>query len=332
MPGKQIDTTQLITDIQNGDRFALSKAITLIESKNPTHRAQAITLLEKIPESNNETIRIAITGSPGAGKSTFIESFGQYLIKQGKKVAILAIDPSSQLSKGSILGDKTRMQSLSHDPNAYIRPSPAGETLGGVAQHTRETIVLCEKAGYDVVLIETVGVGQSEYEVAKMVDFFMLLLIPGSGDRLQGLKRGIVEMADLVFVNKADGDRAQMAKLTQAEFQNALHLYPARSNGWAPQVITGSALESIGVDDCWEQIKSFVETVGKEQIIANRRRQNKHWFEDRLADWLKDTILSHKEVNAAFVKYKERIDAGQLNVSRAIEQMQLRIKQLLNEL
>lgn len=250
---KKPSTEDLVSGITNGNITALSRAITLIESTNPTHTKKANEIITAcLPHSNN-AIRIGITGVPGVGKSTFIEAFGIHLTGLGKKVAILAVDPSSSLSRGSILGDKTRMEDLVKDKNAFIRPSPSGDSLGGVARKTRESIILCEAAGFDTIIIETVGVGQSETVVHSMVDFFLLLKLAGAGDELQGIKRGIIEMADAIVINKADGDNLKAAKFAKVEFNRALHLYPEKESGWSPKVSLCSALKQEGISEVWEE-------------------------------------------------------------------------------
>jgi LAO/AO transport system kinase len=249
----------LISGIITGNKTALSRAITIIESNNVDHQKNATEIVNKCLPHANKSIRIGITGVPGVGKSTFIEAFGLHLTSLGKKAAVLAVDPSSTISHGSILGDKTRMEQLVNNPNAFIRPTASGETLGGVARKTRETIVLCEAAGYDVVLIETVGVGQSETAVHSMVDFFLLLKISGAGDGLQGIKRGIMEMADAVVINKADGDNVTKANLAKTEFGRALHLFSEKKSGWIPRVATCSAIENTGIDAVWKIISDYFE-------------------------------------------------------------------------
>lgn len=265
--------------ITAGSTVALSQAITLIESSKKEHQLLAQQIVNfSLPHSGN-SIRIGITGVPGVGKSTFIEAFGTFLTSIGKKVAVLAIDPTSQQSRGSILGDKTRMDKLAVNPNAYIRPSASGKTLGGVGQKTHETILLCEAAGFDVILVETVGVGQSETEVYSMTDFFLLLMIAGAGDELQGIKRGIMEMADTILINKAEGDNLIKAKQASIEYKNALHLFPAKESDWIPKVELCSALENIGIEEAWKIIESYVvktQTTG--YFEENRKRQTKDWF------------------------------------------------------
>ncbi|MEM8848079.1 MAG: methylmalonyl Co-A mutase-associated GTPase MeaB [Bacteroidota bacterium] len=274
-----VSPQHLVNGILKADKAALGKAITLLESSKMEHASMADEVIEKcLPHASN-SVRIGITGVPGVGKSTFIEVFGKTLTGLGKKVAVLAVDPSSSLSKGSILGDKTRMEDLSKDANAFIRPSPSGESLGGVAQKTRETVILCEAAGYDVILIETVGVGQSETVVHSMVDFFLLLKLSGAGDELQGIKRGIMEMADAIAINKADGKNVDRARLAQTEFSRALHLYPPKENEWTPKVLSCSATENTGILEIWDTISDFLEKTKKNgHFQRNRNLQNKNWF------------------------------------------------------
>ena len=265
--------------ITSGSTVALSQAITLIESAKKEHQQLAQQIVNFcLPHSGN-SVRVGITGVPGVGKSTFIEAFGTCLTSIGKKVAVLAIDPTSQQSRGSILGDKTRMDKLAVNPNAYIRPSASGKTLGGVGQKTHETILLCEAAGFDVILVETVGVGQSETEVYSMTDFFLLLMIAGAGDELQGIKRGIMEMADTILINKAEGDNLNKAKQASREYANALHLFPAKESDWIPKVELCSAIEETGIEEAWKIIESYVvktQTTG--YFEENRKRQTKAWF------------------------------------------------------
>ncbi|MEY2629725.1 MAG: GTPase ArgK, partial [Bacteroidota bacterium] len=267
----QPSAAELVNGILAGDISALSRAITLVESTNPSHLAKANDIISACLPHANQSVRIGITGVPGVGKSTFIEAFGKYLTGLGKKVAVLAVDPSSSISHGSILGDKTRMEELVKDPNAFIRPSASGETLGGVARKTRETIILCEAAGFDTIIIETVGVGQSETAVHSMVDFFLLLKIAGAGDELQGIKRGIMEMADAIVINKADGDNIAKAKLAKTEFNRALHLFPAKRSGWVPKVTTCSAYEKTGIDEVWQLISSYFELVKANHYFEEKR-------------------------------------------------------------
>lgn len=288
---------ELISGILKGDKTALSRAITLVESTNPEHLAKANEVIKGcLPHANN-SVRIGITGVPGVGKSTFIEAFGTYLTSIGKKVAVLAVDPSSSISHGSILGDKTRMEELVKDENAYIRPSASGDTLGGVARKTRETIILCEACGFDTIIIETVGVGQSETAVHSMVDFFLLLKISGAGDELQGIKRGIMEMADTIVINKADGDNIAKAKLAKTEFSRALHLFPTKSSGWMPKVTTCSAYEKIGIDAIWEIISEYFEWVKSNHYFDEKRQnQNQFWMMETINEQLKSHFYNHPNV------------------------------------
>ena len=287
----------LLKGILKGDTTALSRGITLIESHNITHKAKADTLVESCLEHQKPSIRIGITGVPGVGKSTFIETLGTYLTTLGKKVAVLAVDPSSSLSKGSILGDKTRMDGLVKNPNAFIRPSAAGDSLGGVARHTREAITLCETAGYDVILIETVGVGQSETAVHSMVDFFLLLKIAGAGDELQGIKRGIIEMADAIIINKADGANLTAAKLAKEEFKRALHFYLAKASGWTPKVAVCSAIENTGIDAAWSIITECIDHLKKEGCFTKKRqKQNTFWLLQSIENQLKDQFFKDEQI------------------------------------
>jgi LAO/AO transport system kinase len=285
---QEISVEALTKGIFNNDKALLAKAITLLESTKAEHYEKANAVIEECLSVPNNSIRLGITGVPGVGKSSFIETLGTTLTSLGKKVAVLAVDPTSSLSKGSILGDKTRMQTLSKDRNAFIRPSPSGNSLGGVAQKTRESIMLCEAAGYDVILVETVGVGQSEIAVHSMVDFFLLLKLSGAGDELQGIKRGIMEMADAIAINKADGTNLERAKLAETEFSRALHLYPPKKNGWAPKVMRCSATENTGIKEIWELVEQFV-TQNKENghFEQNRKTQNKNWFLQTVDEHLK---------------------------------------------
>lgn len=284
----------LLQQLLDGNKTALGRTITLVESNQFSHREKAQQLLEGALPYSQKSIRIGITGVPGVGKSTFIESFGTYLIKQGKKVAVLAVDPSSSVSHGSILGDKTRMENLVTEENAFIRPSASGTSLGGVAKKTRESIILCEAAGFDVILIETVGVGQSETTVHSMTDFFLLLKLAGAGDELQGIKRGIIEMADAIVINKADGDNIKAAREAKLEFNRALQLYPSKESGWKPKVALSSALEQTGIDSVWELIKEF-EKLGKENgfFLKNRKEQNKFWLLQTINEHLKNRFYQN---------------------------------------
>ena len=288
---------ELINGILKGDITALSRAITLVESKNQKHLEKAKTVLNVCLSAANKSVRIGITGVPGVGKSTFIETFGKQLIGSGKKVAILAVDPSSTLSKGSILGDKTRMEALVKEENAYIRPSASGDSLGGVARKTRETIILCEAAGFDTIIIETVGVGQSETAVHSMVDFFLLLKLAGAGDQLQGIKRGIIELADGIVINKADGDNMKRAKLAKVEFNRALHFYPEKASGWQPQVLMCSALENKGITEIWEMIEDYMKlAITNKFFYEKRNEQNKFWLMQTIEEQLKSNFFNNKKI------------------------------------
>lgn len=267
-----LDIDSFVNGILANNRTILSKAITLVESSLPQHQKIAQEIIEYCLPYSGNSIRIGITGVPGVGKSTFIESLGKHLTNQGKKLAVLAIDPSSEKTKGSILGDKTRMEKLSVDDNAYIRPSPSAGSLGGVARKTKEIILLCEAAGFDIIFVETVGVGQSETAVHSMVDFFLLLMLAGAGDELQGIKRGIMEMADAIVINKADGDNVQKANLAKREYANALHLFPPADSGWIPKVETCSAKDKSGIDQVWELIHQY-QTLTKNSGYFNQRRK-----------------------------------------------------------
>ncbi|MFY0714050.1 methylmalonyl Co-A mutase-associated GTPase MeaB [Seonamhaeicola sp. NFXS20] len=298
-----IDTEALITSILNKDIAALSRAITLVESKNPKHLNKANAIIKACLPYANKSVRIGITGVPGVGKSTFIETFGKHLTNLGKRVAVLAIDPSSSLTKGSILGDKTRMEALVRDKNAYIRPSASGDSLGGVARKTRETITLCEAAGFDVIIIETVGVGQSETTVHSMVDFFLLLKLAGAGDELQGIKRGIIEMADAIVINKADGDNLKAAKLAKTEFTRALHLYPEKASNWQPKVTVCSAIENRGISSIWNIISDYVKTTTKNNYFnAKRNEQNKYWLIQTIEQQLKADFFNNPKIKEELQK------------------------------
>ena len=288
----------LVTQILNKDMTALSRSITLIESTNPKHLQKATAIIKACLPHANSSFRIGITGVPGVGKSTFIEALGKHLTSLGKRVAILAIDPSSSLTKGSILGDKTRMEDLVKDPNAYIRPSASGDSLGGVARKTREAIILCEAAGFDTILIETVGVGQSETAVHSMVDFFLLLKLAGAGDELQGIKRGIIEMADAIVINKADGDNIKRAKLAKVEFNRALHLYPEKESGWQPNVAICSALNNEGVSEAWDMIIDYYQlTTANNYFDIRRKEQNKYWLLQTINERLKSNFFNKAIIN-----------------------------------
>ena len=293
----QPTATELITGIFNKNITDLSRAITLVESTNISHLQKANEIINACLPMANKSIRIGVTGVPGVGKSTFIEAFGKHITSLGKKVAVLAVDPSSSISHGSILGDKTRMEDLVQDQNAYIRPSPSGETLGGVARKTRETITLCEAAGFDVIIIETVGVGQSETAVHSMVDFFLLLKISGAGDELQGIKRGIMEMADAIVINKADGDNIKKSQLAKIEFGRALHLFPAKKSGWTATASTCSAYTREGIVAVWETILKFINlTQTNGYFFEKRQEQNQYWMLETINEQLKNNFYNNTEI------------------------------------
>ncbi|GGW33674.1 methylmalonyl Co-A mutase-associated GTPase MeaB [Arenibacter certesii] len=319
---KSPSPSELVAGILKGDISALARAITVIESSSAKHSDQSQEIIKNSLPHSGHSIRIGITGVPGVGKSTFIEAFGSTLTQLGKKVAVLAVDPSSTISKGSILGDKTRMQELVRDSNAFIRPSPAGSSLGGVARKTRESIVLCEAAGYDIILIETVGVGQSETAVHGMTDFFLLLKLAGAGDELQGIKRGIMEMADLIVINKADGKNVEQAKLAKVEFSRALHLYPPKHNGWTPKVRSCSATENTGIGEIWDVIKNFVKkTKLNGYFNSNRKEQNKYWLLQTIDDQLKQEFYQNEKITPLLKKMTSEVVEGKLSPFSAAEKL-----------
>ncbi len=290
---------ELAESLLQGDRRALAKAITLVESTHPVHREQASQLLDRIMPYIGNSIRLGISGVPGVGKSTFIEAFGGHVIEQGHKVAVLAVDPTSAVSGGSILGDKTRMEALSRNDRAFIRPSPAGKTLGGVTRRTRETMLLCEAAGFDVIFVETVGVGQSETAVAEMTDMFLLMLLPGGGDELQGIKRGIMELADLILVNKSDGDQQDVASRTVSDYQMALHFLHPRSRHWQAKVQAISALKNQGVNEVWETVEEYRAALGEAGEIESRRAaQSRAWMWSETADALLSELKANQSVKS----------------------------------
>jgi LAO/AO transport system kinase len=310
----------LVSGITSGNITALSRAITLVESTNLEHTKKANDVITACLPYANNAVRIGITGVPGVGKSTFIEAFGSHLTTQGKKVAVLAVDPSSSLSRGSILGDKTRMEDLVKDKNAFIRPSPSGNSLGGVARKTRESIILCEAAGFDTIIIETVGVGQSETAVHSMVDFFLLLKLAGAGDELQGIKRGIIEMADAIVINKADGDNLKAAKTAKVEFNRALHLYPEKESGWSPKVSLCSALKQEGIAQVWEMITDYIETTTTNLYFeTNRNNQNKFWLLQTIEERLKSNFYNSAKIKAELSAQIKLVEAGKTTPFAAAE-------------
>jgi LAO/AO transport system kinase len=312
--------SELARQVVDGDRRALARAITLVESTRADHRAEAEALLAEVLPHTGGAVRVGISGSPGAGKSTFIEALGIHLVTahpHGEhRVAVLAVDPSSTRSGGSILGDKTRMEQLTRSPDAFVRPSPTGGTLGGVARRTREAMLLCEAAGFDVVLVETVGVGQSEVKVAAMVDLFLVLVAPGGGDELQGLKRGIMELADLVVVNKADGALAETAAHTAADYAAALHLVRPRLQGWIPRVLTCSALTGAGIAEVWDAVAEFRAAVAGE-LTGLRARQNREWMWSEVTDTLLDALTADADTAALARRLEAEVAAGSITPTAA---------------
>ena len=316
------DIDRLARGIRAGERTVLSRAITLIESKRADHRRTAATLTQALLGATGKAVRVGITGAPGVGKSTTIDALGSMLTAQGHKVAVLAVDPSSRRTGGSILADKTRMARLGNDPNAFVRPSPASGTLGGVAAKTRETMLLCEAAGYDVVLVETVGVGQSEIAVADMTDFFLVLMLPGAGDELQGLKKGVVELADMIAVNKADGDNLARATAAAAEYRAALHILSPPSPNWSPPVMTYSALTGDGISALWSKILEHRERLSKSGELAVRRgEQQVKWMWAMLEERLFAPLRSDRTLRAALPKIETEVAAGRLAPATAAEQI-----------
>ena len=294
---------EYVDGVLNGNISILSQAVTLVESAKPEHQAIAQQVIEKCLPYSGKSVRIGITGVPGAGKSTSIDSFGMYMLQQGCKLAVLAIDPSSEVSKGSILGDKTRMERLSIAKNTFIRPSPSAGSLGGVARKTRETIILCEAAGFDKIFIETVGVGQSETAVHSMVDFFLLIQLAGTGDELQGIKRGIMEMADGIIINKADGSNIDKAKLAQSHFKNALHLFPVPDSGWIPKVLTYSGYYEIGIKEIWDMIDEYIHYVKNNGYFDHRRNeQSRYWMYESINEKLKSDFYNNEYVQGELKK------------------------------
>jgi LAO/AO transport system kinase len=322
MTSKLIDIAQYVDGLRTGNRAMLARAITLVESTNPEHQKQAAALLQHVISDTGKAHRIGITGVPGVGKSTTIDQFGINLVEAGHRVAVLAVDPTSTRSGGSILGDKTRMNRLAVHPNAYVRPSPTSGTLGGVAKKTRETMALVEAAGFDIVIIETVGVGQSEVTVADMVDIFLVLLLPGGGDELQGIKKGIIEIADLIAINKADGDNQQRAQRSAAEYRAALSLLNPTSVNWQPPVLAISGLVNQGLDQLWEQIKSHRDRLTATGEFQSRRQaQSVRWMHDMLSDELRKLISGNAEIALALKQAEQDVHTGSLAPSAAVTQI-----------
>ena len=320
---EEIPVQDYIDGIRSGNRSLLSRAITLVESALPRHQQLAQDIITAcIPQSGN-SIRVGITGVPGVGKSTFIEALGKHLTSKGHKVAVLAIDPSSTRSKGSILGDKTRMEELANDPSAFIRPSASAGSLGGVARKTRESIILCEAAGFDCIFVETVGVGQSETAVHSMVDFFLLLMLAGAGDELQGIKRGIMEMADAIVINKADGANKEKAELAQREFRNALHLFPAPASGWEVPVETCSALENKGISGIWAMVENYRNTMGGEHgyLFRKRREQTVQTMYETIKQQLSDRFFGNEEVRSRLARLEQDVLEGRISAYQAATEL-----------
>jgi LAO/AO transport system kinase len=319
---KILQPRQYIDGIRNHDRTVLSQAITLVESSLPAHRDIAARIIEECMPLSGNSLRIGITGVPGVGKSTFIESLGKKVTGWGRKLAVLAIDPSSKRTGGSIMGDKTRMENLSQDPDAFIRPSPSGGTLGGVARKTKETIILCEAAGFDTIFVETTGVGQSETAVHSMVDFFLLLMLAGAGDELQGIKRGIMEMADAVVITKADGSNVQRTEIAKMEFTNALHLYPPSESGWIPKVMTCSAREGHGLDEVWDTIISFIDFSKKSGYFQkNRNHQAIARMYDSIHESLKSDFYNYRGMAKKIEGYKQKILHNKISSYQAAQRI-----------
>lgn len=312
---RSLSVSDYVEGILRGDVTVLSRAVTLVESVKPEHQAVAQEVIEKCLPHSGHSIRIGISGVPGAGKSTSIDVFGLHVLERhGGKLAVLAIDPSSERSKGSILGDKTRMEKLSVHPDSFIRPSPSAGSLGGVARKTRETIVLCEAAGFDKIFVETVGVGQSETAVHSMVDFFLLIQLAGTGDELQGIKRGIMEMADGIVINKADGDNLERARLAASQFRNALHLFPAPESGWTPQVLTYSGFYNLGVKEIWEMIYRYVDFVKDNGYFDYRRNeQSKYWMYESINEQLRDSFYHNPQIEALLADQERQVLQGNLS-------------------
>ena len=309
-----LKTQEIIQGILEGNRTLLSRAITLIESTLPEHQTKAREIVEQCLPYSGKSKRIGITGVPGVGKSTFIETFGKLVTSKGHKLAVLAIDPSSERSKGSILGDKTRMEELAVDPHAFIRPSPSSGTLGGVARHTRESIILCEAAGFDVIFIETVGVGQSETAVHSMVDMFLLLMLAGAGDELQGIKRGIMEMADIIAINKADGNNVKKAELAALEYKQAIQLFPPSGSGWAPRVQTCSAITDSGIIELWECVEEYFTLIMENAFFETRRKsQAKFWMYESIHDRLKERFYNHPEIKTKLSEIENEVLSGKIS-------------------
>lgn len=318
----QLQLSDYIEGILQGNITILSQAITLIESNLPEHQELAQQIIHACMPYSGKSIRIGITGVPGVGKSTFIESFGKIITSHNNKLAVLAIDPSSERTKGSILGDKTRMEQLSTDPNAYIRPSPSAGSLGGVARKTRETIIVCEAAGYNVIFVETVGVGQSETAVHSMVDFFLLLMLAGAGDQLQGIKRGIMEMADSIAITKSDGENKDKANMAKIEYSSALHLFPTHPSGMNPEVFVCSAIENQGLEKIWKHIQTYIQTTQANSFFTNKRNsQASFWMYETIHSYLKQNFYAHSVISEKISEYEQAVIQGNMSSFMAAQEL-----------
>lgn len=330
MKKKPLTLENYVAGIKQSDRVVLSRAITLVESNNPNDKILANKLISECLPFSGNSIRIGVTGIPGVGKSTFIEAFGSYLISIGKKVAVLAIDPSSATNKGSILGDKTRMEKLAANEKAYIRPSASGGTLGGVTKSTREAVIICETAGYDVVVIETVGVGQSETIVHSMTDFFLLLTLSGTGDELQGMKRGIMEIADAIIINKVEDESREKAMLLKNQLQNALHLFPVMPNGWSPKLSMCSSLENTGIEKIWQIVEQFqVLTKENNSFTEKRHKQDITCFRQTLENSVRDLLFQNPDLAEMILKVEKSVNNGLISPYLGVEKVSEYIKQVL---
>jgi LAO/AO transport system kinase len=319
-PKKRLNIQELISGVVNGDIVSLSKAITIIESDNINDKSNSNKILSSCIKEKSNSIRIGITGVPGVGKSTFIEAFGDHLTSIGHKVAVLAIDPTSSVNSGSILGDKTRMSTLVNNKNAFIRPSPNSSHYGGVAKRTRESIILCESAGYDIILVETVGVGQNEISVSEMVDFFLLLKLSGAGDELQGIKRGIIEMADAIIINKADGDNIENSNKAKSEFAMAIKLYPIKKSEWIPKVMTCSSINSTGIKPIWKLILEHISVTNANNFFnENRKSQNKYWLLQTINDKLQSNFFGNEKIKKELEKQYNLLDKNKTTPFAAAE-------------
>jgi LAO/AO transport system kinase len=326
---KNLSIDEYVSGVLNSDRMILARAITLVESNAAHHLDTAQQVLQEILPQTGKAIRVGITGVPGAGKSTFINTLGSFLCKKGNKVAVLAVDPSSSLSRGSILGDKTRMEKLSQEENCFIRPSPSGGTLGGVNRKTRETMLLCEAAGFDVILVETVGVGQSEAIVSTMVDFFLLLTLTGAGDELQSFKKGVIEMADAIVINKADGENKAAARRTQQEFNQALHIITPTKVDWETKAYCCSALTGEGVEDIWKVIMQFKsERTASGSFKTKRQEQSLNWMHDMILEQVKALFFDHPNIVEEIPLLEQKVARGELPVTKAVETLMVKFRDL----